>query len=297
MASLKNVGYFCVFDVFIVNKRFNSMGVGIIRLTEQELKDIVLESVDEVLRCRSWCGETLPLQMVDEALLYSYDTSVVLRHLCGTFDLANGYREYSRNPSSFNGFVSKRKNKNNCSVILLALPIDSLQLLKEITLSMERSCGWFLATKGEIEIQGFESWQFEKKKDDDATHEVLDKPFIFHLCPTSRLQKILHVGLLPKKTTWESYMLDDAHTFSDRHGQHYGWKTVDRVYAFLDKPDASFIRNNAFKEKNILTDSYTLLQIDTTKLLQDTKFSFDPRSEGSVFTLSNIPPLSLSVVK
>ena len=43
-------------------------------------------------------------------------------------------------------------------------------------------------------------------------------------------------------------MLDEEHTFSDKHNQHYGWKTVDRVYAFLDKPSDDFIENNKLSD-------------------------------------------------
>lgn len=237
-------------------------------------------------------------QMVDEALLYSYDTSRVIRHLCSTFHLAKGYRKYERKSMDYQGFVESRKTHNHCSVILLCLPDKNKKLLKEITLSMEKSCGWFLARKlDKVDLDNHEGWQFEKKKDNDATHEVKSHDYIYHLCPKSRLQKILHVGLSPKKTTWEAYKLDKEHTLQDKHNQHYGWKTVDRVYAFLDKPDEEFLEDNNFNEKEINSpDGYILLSIDISKLQSKIKFSFDPRYENAVFTLENIPPSAISVV-
>ena len=272
------------------------MAKKIIRLTESELHSIIEDSVNRILLWNGNNEYTIQPQMIDEALIYSYDANVVIRHLCSTFRLAKGYREYSRNMNKFYGYVEKRKNENNCAVILLSLTTANNALLKEITLSMERACGWFLSCQIDTNLQGHEAWQYEKKKDNDATTEVLSQQFIYHLCPTSRLQKILNVGLLPKKTTWEAYMLDDEHTFRDRLGQHYGWMTIDRVYAFLKKPNENFLKNNTFSTKDIFTDTYTLLQIDTRKLLANTKFSFDPRSEGAVYTMSNIPPTAISTL-
>ena len=92
-------------------------------------------------------------------------------------------------------------------------------------------------------------------------------------------------------------MLNDEHTFRDGLGQHYGWMTVDRVYVFMDKPSKVFLEHNTFQQKNIVTSTYTLLQIDTNKLLPNTKFSYDPRSTGAAYTMGNIPPCAISVVK
>lgn len=273
------------------------MAKKIIRLTEGELKEVVTQCVNKVLLWNENNEDYIHRQMVDETLIYSYEANMVIRHLCNTFYLAKGLREYNRNPNNYQGYVEKRKNKNNCSVILLSLPTNNIALLREITLSMEKACGWFLACQIQSVVQGHEAWQYEKKKDNDATADVVSRQFVYHLCPTSRLQKILHVGLLPKKTTWSAFMLNDEHTFRDRLGQHYGWMTVDRVYVFMDKPSKVFLGHNTFQQKNIVTSTYTLLQIDTNKLLPNTKFSYDPRSTGAAYTMNNIPPSAISVVK
>ena len=259
------------------------MAKQIIRLTESELKEIVIQCVNKTLLWNEHNEDYIHRQMVDEALIYSYEASMVIRHLCSTFYLAKGLREYNRNPSNYQGYVEKRKNKNNCSVILLSLPVTNNALLKEITLSMEKACGWFLACQIQSVLQGHEAWQYEKKIDDDATTDVVSRQFVYHLCPTSRLQKILHVGLLPKKTTYCAFMLDDGHTFRGRLGQHYGWMTVDRVYVFLDKPSKAFLTHNTFQHKNIITSTYILLQIDTKKLLSNTIFIRPKECWGSIY--------------
>ena len=44
-------------------------------------------------------------------------------------------------------------------------------------------------------------------------------------------------------------------------------------------------------------DTYTLLEIATSKLLENTRFIFDPRHEDAVYTMANIPPAAISVYK
>lgn len=236
-------------------------------------------------------------QPIDEALI-SYNETKVINHLCHTYKLADKIKSYKKHHQKYQGYIESCENKNHCSVILLALPKSHKELLKEITSSMERSCGWFLVCKLKKSLPGHECWQFEKKKDNDATSDVKSQEYIYHLCPTSRLQKILHVGLTPKKNTWKAYKLDDEHTYKDRHGQHYGWKSIDRVYAFLKKPNENFLKNNNFKKgKDIESvEGYTLLKIEVSKLKSDVEFYFDPRSEGAVFTLEPIPHSAISVV-
>ena len=263
-------------------------------ISEEDINTIVEKRINDFLFAR--CLENADNeQMVEEALIYSYDVNFVHRKICELFNLALNPRVFLRNQSEYLGFSVIRKSKNKCSVILLALPKDNTYILKNITLKMEKAYGWFLACRIDSPKDDIECWQFEKKKENDATFELKQHNHLYHMCPTSRLQKILHVGLLPKKTTWEPYMLDDEHTFVDEHNQHYGWKTVDRVYAFLSKPSDEFIKDNDFKEKRIFTDTYTLLEIDTIKLLSGTKIMYDPRHENAIYTMANIPSAAISV--
>ena len=44
-------------------------------------------------------------------------------------------------------------------------------------------------------------------------------------------------------------------------------------------------------------DTYTLLEIATSKLSENTRFIFDPRHEDAVYTMANIPPTAISVYK
>lgn len=238
---------------------------------------------------------TIPEQRSDEAL-HTYPTDSVIRHLLGTFHLAKGQRKYFRDTEFYQGYVEKRKNHNHCDVILLVIPKDSYDLLKSIALSMEKSCGWFLACQLKINVQNMEAWQFEKKQDNDVTSEVHQSQYLFHYAPTSRIQKILHVGLVPQRTTWNAFVLDDKHTFEDDRGQHYGWKTVQRVYAFVDKPQDSFEKMNFSQEKDVFTDSYTLLRIDISKIRNDMKFYSDPRAVNAVYSLENIPPSAIECI-
>lgn len=264
-------------------------------MNEKRIKEIVKENIYSFLYLKN--GENvLPEQTINEALIHSYDAGFVLRHLREKFSLASGIIEYFNFPEDYVGWIEKRKGKNDSDVILLALEKQHSNYLKVITLSMEKSCGWFLSTKINLMYENFEAWQFEKKFDNEVTQEVLTLKKIYHLFPSSRLQKVIHVGLLPKKTTWIPFMLDDEHSFEDENGIHYGWKTIDRVYFFKEKPSEEFLTNNNFSSKNIFTSTYKLLAIDTKKLLPNTKFYSDPRSKDAVYSLDNIPPSAIEIL-
>lgn len=239
------------------------------------------------------CSETSDNnQNVEEALIYSYNASLVHRKICEQFNLASNQRVFLGNQSEYLGFSVIHKSNNKCSVILLALSKDKTYILKDITLKIEKAYGWFLACPIYTKNDDIECWQFEKKKINDATLKVETMDCLYHLCPTSRLQKILHVGLLPKKTTWEPYKLDN----DDESNQHYWWKEVNRVYICLNKTTMKPIQDNKLEE-GVFMDTYTLLEIATSKLLENTRFIFDPRHEDAVYTMANIPPTAISVYK
>lgn len=131
-------------------------------ISDEKINKIIENHINDFLFARY--SETSDNdQMVDEALIYSYDARFVHRKLCAIFNLAPQTRDFDRNHSKYNGLVIIRKSKNNCSVILLALPNSKSHLLKDITLKMEKAYGWFLARPIEVKINGCEGWQFEKK--------------------------------------------------------------------------------------------------------------------------------------
>ena len=268
------------------------MAKKIISMPEGTLKEAATQCGNDTLIWNEHNEDYIHYQMVDESLIYSYETNMVIRHLCNTFYLAEGLREYNTDSDNYQGYVEKRKEKSGKSVVLLSLPVGNVALLREITLSMEKACGWSLSCQAQSVLQGHEEWQYEKKKNDNVTTDVLSRQFAYHLCPTLRLQQILHVGLLARQTTWSAFALD-----ADSVGHRYGWLAVDRVYIFQNKPGKVFLADNAFQEKNVLTSACTLLQIDTSKLLPNTKFFCDPRSAGAAYTMNNIPPSAISVVK
>ena len=262
-----------------------------IKISGRNLTELIRRSVKELF----YAGEgedTLNPQPLNEAL-HSYPTDAVKRHLAGKFRLAPDITTYYKNPRAYNGIIQKRKCRNKCDVLLLAIPKGKVQLLKDITLSMEISCGWFLARRIRISDRKMEAWQFEKKMDNDATAETFRQQFIYHLAPTSCVVKIMHIGLIPRMTTWLPYKLDEKHTFYDYRKTHYGWRTVERVYAFLDIPSDEFLGNNSFGEKQVATDTYTLLRIDVSNLNPNAKFYLDPRCDRAVYSLNTIPPYAI----
>lgn len=148
-------------------------------ISDEKINKIIENHINDFLFARY--SETSDNdQMVDEALIYSYDARFVHRKLCALFNLAPQTRDFDRNHSKYNGLVIIRKSKNNCSVMILALPNSKSHLLKDITLKMEKAYGCFLARPIEVKINGCEGWQFEKKKENDATFELKTHKHLYH---------------------------------------------------------------------------------------------------------------------
>lgn len=260
-------------------------------ISEEKINQIINKTIFQKI------GEfTLNEQQIDEALIHSYPTPFVVKHLLYSFPLTNGIMEYIKNKNDYIGWINQQHGNNNCDVIIITLNQHFHKILKDITLSMEKSCGWFLSCNVKCNMNGFEYWQFEKKFDNEVTDEILGQNYLYHLCPTSRLKKIINVGLLPKKTTWTPFKMEE-NTFYYEQGKNFGWTTIDRVYFFTEEPNIEFLQNNTFNEKNVFTDTYTLLSIDTTQLLPNTKFYTDPRTKNAVYTLDNIPPKAIQIIK
>lgn len=272
------------------------MGKKVVRPTESDLREIVREIV------WSFANEhSIPRQPIDEAILYSYPARRVLLFISEKYHLVTSERKFNR-VAGCDGIIKLRNEKNHCEVILLAVRKDKPNLRNAIIKDMETCCGWFCAKPFDPNVSGYEGWQFERKPDDNFADDlVYQRNYIYHICPKSRLNKILSVGLIPKRTTWAEYQINNIF-YRDKNGTDYGWKTVDRVYAFLDTPTRGFLKSNNFNEKEIVTDGYVLLRIDTSKIQSQLAeerphFYSDPRADGCVFCVSNIPKEALTVIQ
>lgn len=267
----------------------------IIKLTESELKDIIKKSVERVFEEHDVSQLLLvPLEensirnQLVEGLIVSYPLEKVVSYISKSFMLDRNIDSYLSNPYNKYGVIVSPKSNNSTDVIMIALRKGINGVYEQIVNSMENLCGWQLSciVNNTPTANGYPKWfinshyilQFEKRIDNDATEDVFSRKYIYHVCPKSKIEKIKHIGLTPRDSTWEDF-------------KHKG-----RIYFYLDKPNLSDV-SKEFSMKNVVTSGYALLSIDLSQIDKSTQFFYDPRQPGGVITTDNIPPQAITVLQ
>lgn len=265
----------------------------IIKLTENDLKNIIKKSVERVFEENDYSQlllvpldeNTIRNQLV-EGLIISYPLEKVVSYISKSFMLDRNMNNYLSNPYNKYGVIISLKSNNSTDVIMVALRKGINGVYEQIVNSMENLCGWQLScvVNNTPTANGYPKWfinshyilQFEKRIDNDATEDVFSRKNIYHVCPLSKIEKIKHIGLTPRDSTWSDF-------------KHKG-----RIYFYLNKPNISNI-SKEFSRKNVVTNGYALLTIDLSLIDKTTQFFYDPRQPGGVITTDNIPPQAITV--
>lgn len=267
-----------------------------VTITEGELKKIIKESIVKVLQDKvipNMIFSPVDMYSLDnpivEGLIVSYSEDKVIPYISKTFSLCDNIEKYIKRINEYYGVIISMGSNNGTEVILCAVKKSGLRLCRQITRTMETLCGWNLAcvVNETPQINSYDSWfanshyilQFDKKFDDDVSELVFNKRFIYHVCPNSRLEKIKHIGLTPRSSTWKKF------------------KHEDRVYFYLNKPSLKDITDEFEYGKSINSNGYSLLSIDTSLIDKDIKFYSDPRVRNAVVTTRNIPPQAIKVIE
>lgn len=267
----------------------------VIRLTESELIGIINNTVARLFEEYDYPRvhlfpvdeEQLSLSLM-EGLMFSYPLEKVVPYLMKTFSLDGNMNSYLSGGGSKNGVVTPMKGNNGTDVIMVAIRKYATGVYEQLKDTMNNLCGWQLSciVNDTPSSRRYPKWfidyhyvlQFEKRIDDDATVDVFKQRYIYHVCPTSRLGKIMHIGLSPRDSTWGEF-------------KHKG-----RIYFYLEIPNLTDI-SREFSMKNVATDGYNLLAIDVSLIDKETKFFYDPRQPGGVITTDNIPPKAIKVLQ
>jgi hypothetical protein len=267
----------------------------LVRLTENEFINIIKACVKKALEENNFPKLSLsPIQEdmvrrpLDEGLIVSYPIDKVVRHMMMFFKLSNDLNEYVSNPYNKYGVIVPLKTRNSSDVILLAVRKNTGSVYEQIVSTMENLCGWQLSCiVNDTPIsKAYPLWfieshyvlQFEKRFDNDVSDEVFSRKYIYHVCPSSRLEKIRHIGLTPRNSTWNDF-------------KHNG-----RIYFYLEKSNLSEVANE-FSVKNVNTNGFVLLSINLDFINKDIRFFSDPRQPFGVFTMSNIHPKAITPIE
>ena len=271
------------------------MAKNVIKLTENDIRKIIKESVERVFEDYDYpqllltpVDEGLIRNPLVEGLITSYPLEKVVSYVSKSFALDKDMKSYLSVPKNKYGVIIPAKSNNSTDVILIAVRKNANGIYEQLINTMEKLCGWQLScvVNDTPSAKGYPKWfidyhyvlQFEKRIDNNATEDVFKRKYLYHVCPMSKIERIRHIGLTPRDSTWDEF-------------KHKG-----RIYFYLNKPNLSNVAKE-FSKKNVVTNGYALLCIDLSLIDNSTQFFYDPRQPGGVITTDNIPPKAITVIQ
>lgn len=271
------------------------------KLTEKEIGFIVDETLQKlnIKKAPFFERRTMDSIPLNEALIRSVPIDKVVKHFISSYNFAYWY---NYKPSENPGIIATSTLNNDCEVIFLYVDDEKrMDYCEKIMAKL----GW-IKSSNDLDLEDYHNLvgsQFERKKDIEATERVLQSRYIYHYCSSNPdiLNKIMKKGLCPKMKSWDVFGGNKNNTIKDIRKPENDYLDYSRVYFFFKKPNEGFNADDYFvyKQQNAIDKSYgyTLLRIDTKKLLPNTFFFYDPRQKDAVFTQSNIPPSAIEIVK
>lgn len=244
----------------------------LIRLTENDLKNIVGDSVNNILsdflptkRHASFDNPIsrsmrLPLS---EGLIKTYPLEKTISYIKAYFNLSDDD-------------IYPLHAENGREQIAIKVPIvgNNLELVKKAF----ALCGYYLGYPKDENIQSNKIYelQFEKKYDDDFSKELKEhETTLYHVTPIYYAEKIKRIGITPRSRNKE-----------------FGYP--DRSYFVIGsaRPILPYLvwELYASAENKLHNGKYAAFSIGLNKVPKEMRFYLDPNSKYSVYTYENIAP-------
>lgn len=239
----------------------------IIKLTENELKDVIKGAVDKILLHN--ISETIsydnPLSLylsgkciLDEGLIMTHRPEVVKKHFCSYLGVPESWFHIIKN--------------NDVPFIVIDIPdCEENQAIVDKALDFY---GYFRSAQ--TYLQWKEGWirlQYEPKNQEKTLKMMYA---LYHLTPRKNLAKILQQGLCPKH-------------------KNKNFDFPERIYLFSEDAPMKYIENMKTMFSNASgEDDYTLLTIDRRKIPNNVELHNDPNCEYGYWTTNNIPPSAIT---
>jgi len=226
-----------------------------------------MKAATEKTLLRQIIKEEVKRNLLYEGLMFSYSPSFIFSHL------------------KFIGYSQVSFTKEKLFLISFFLDENNLKRYEKLNDFMQNVCGWIhsatLAGKQTVmkkndflEVkEGIAILQYEAK-----FNIKVDKlpPKIYHLTFGNKLEKIRKDGLTPKTST-------------------VFFNFNDRIY-FSKKEES--LKNLTIQKHNITKkNNFIILEIDTSSLQHGIRFFEDPLFINGMYTLENIPPISIKPIK
>lgn len=287
----------------------------IVKITEEELKDIVQETVRDYLEHEKYFGILYGTdrKYITEGLTCTYSIGKLKSILYRKYDFSKlgiVWGELDMNPNSSNviapltGMYNKTEDTDNWYFFTLELKYgigDNKVVIKDIIHTSD-ACGWYLADMRyftrdgnvqNIEVRNMDNVNFEDptfvhtplfltfRAKFNAEYKKTSVPrYLYHIAPVRVLNKIRKQGLTPRSNGRISSHPDRVYLFVE---YPYNWKEI-----------ADEFRKSGREEK------YVLLKIDKEKLNKETKFYYDSNvmySNIAIYTLEPIPANAIFAIE
>lgn len=283
-----------------------------IRLTENEFKKIVFESVKEILKQRILAENAagifvefendtpnIDISKIDINILRNAYRDLILTPTLTVFSGKNKLRESFNDVlppddvvkaiiQKFNydkQLIAKREAYNNIAVYVITAQIGKND---EVIEKEMNNMGYYLALKGEpIDVFGmiFKILQFEpySQKLSDISSELKNNyDVLYHWTPQKNIDSILANGLLPRNN-------------NDK------FKYPPRIYLIkgdVTQYDLEILGSDLYRvDASVDNDGiYCLIEVDLHRLPDNIQFFYDSNSDIGVYTEQAIPKDCISLV-
>ena len=217
---------------------------------------------------------------LNEGLITSYDSKMVLNAICDSFHL-------KKNGKEKDFIYTKFKDGYEYIYIGSAFLMDTESGEEEIKIILDTNESFISNIEQRMNKYGWSLYRQDKDLDNKTIftfekrfptcfkpkHLLKFTDFIYHKTSKDIVNKILKQGLIPKES------------------KSPGFKNEPRIYFWFDNDDSD---DNLMKLK-IHGDLITL-EIDLNKLNPEHKFYFDNRMPSACFTMEPIPPQAIKVL-
>lgn len=279
----------------------------IIPITETTLKEYIddIISTQKNIKHRSDNWNKRPFEIISEGLIMTYTPHKLITILNRRYDFSkyNATVKHFDRTSSDHPINSQKgtvypvkstKDYNRLIEIVIYFK-KGLHCIDENTLNdiihTCESCGWMFASlQNSYTLEEYKNvtdfdftstqphnMYFRPKFDQEVKQNGIPNK-CYHICPTRLVDKILKQGLHPK-----DYGRTSNHP--------------ERVYLFINKPLNWKAIARTFKESR--NDTYSLLEIDTSRLYDKMKFYFDSLTmtdNPAIYTYETIPSEYISLI-
>ena len=273
-----------------------------IKINEERLGEIVKEIVEEILFNTLprhdepidvyWAALQAQPYIIEEGLIKTYPIENVVHAISEMFNMYNYKDKTEKNKelylldcgeSEYSGVIGRSEfsqNKTERIEIIVRRNDFNQSDFDRYFLKY----GWFCSFSNKLEFyRNLVCFVYEKKFDVNVTSAVLERKYIYHICPNIYLNRINLKGLVPKFSSWNIYY------------------NPERVYFFMDElSHEQFLKTirNFNRGKNVYNsnDGWSLLRIDVQSLTISPSFYLDPRMRNGIYTMDTISPENIEII-